>query len=126
MASSLTRVVSEDDNLLKGTIVGMKLDLSDETNYYSLGKKNGAIGFYKFSGGTINLGANKAYLDTTSSGGDIKGFLFDFNDAVGIEAIDNGQLIMDNDKVIYNLAGQKMSKLQRGVNIVNGKKVLVK
>lgn len=126
MASSLPRVVSEDDNLLKGTIVGMKLDLTDETNYYSLGKKNGAIGFYKFSGGTINLGANKAYLDTTSSGGDIKGFLFDFNDAVGIEAIDNGRWTIDNDKVIYNLAGQKMSKLQRGVNIVNGKKVLVK
>ena len=27
---------------------------------------------------------------------------------------------------IYNLAGQRMSKLQKGVNIVNGKKVLVK
>jgi hypothetical protein len=45
----------------------------------------------------------------------------------GIEAIDNGQLTIDNDKTeIFNLAGQKMSKLQRGVNIVNGKKVLVK
>ena len=31
---------------------------------------------------------------------------------------------MDND--IYNLAGQRMQKLQKGVNIVGGKKVLVK
>ena len=28
--------------------------------------------------------------------------------------------------VIYNLAGQRMAKLQKGLNIVNGKKLLVK
>ena len=27
---------------------------------------------------------------------------------------------------IYNLAGQRLEKLQKGINIVNGKKVLVK
>ncbi len=54
-----------------------------------------------------------------------KALVVDFGDADGIMAIDKGQLIMNND-VIYNLAGQKMSKLQRGVNIVNGKKVMVK
>ena len=27
---------------------------------------------------------------------------------------------------IYNLAGQRLSKLQKGINIVNGKKILVK
>jgi len=32
----------------------------------------------------------------------------------------------DGISEIFNLAGQKMSKLQKGVNIVNGKKVLVK
>ena len=45
---------------------------------------------------------------------------------VGIETIDNGQLKLDNEKVIYNLAGQKMSKAQKGVNIINGKKVFIK
>lgn len=30
------------------------------------------------------------------------------------------------DEVIYNLAGQRLGKVQKGVNIVNGKKVLVK
>jgi hypothetical protein len=32
---------------------------------------------------------------------------------------------MDKDKLIFNLAGQKMSKMQRGVNIINGKKAIV-
>ena len=31
-----------------------------------------------------------------------------------------------DDAVIYNLAGQRISKVQKGINIVNGKKVLVK
>ena len=30
------------------------------------------------------------------------------------------------DATIFNLAGQRMSKLQRGLNIVNGKKYIVK
>ena len=43
----------------------------------------------------------------------------------GIESIDNGQLIIDND-IIYNLAGQRLSKPQRGLNIIGGKKVVIK
>ena len=45
----------------------------------------------------------------------------------GIETIDNGQLIMDNEGVaIYNLAGQRLSKPQRGLNIIGGRKILIK
>ena len=41
----------------------------------------------------------------------------------GLEAIDNGQLTNDNAP-IYNVAGQRLSKMQRGINITNGRKVL--
>jgi hypothetical protein len=30
----------------------------------------------------------------------------------------------DNQAVIYNVAGQRVSKMQKGINIVNGKKIL--
>ncbi len=33
---------------------------------------------------------------------------------------------MTNEDAIYNLAGQRIGKAQRGVNIIGGKKVLVK
>lgn len=46
-------------------------------------------------------------------------------EADGISSMDNGQLKMDN-VVIYNLSGQRLSQLQRGVNIIDGKKVVVK
>ena len=29
-----------------------------------------------------------------------------------------------NDGAVYNLAGQRMNKLSKGINIVNGKKII--
>ena len=53
----------------------------------------------------------------------IKAFTFEFKDeATGISTIENGQ--WTNDNVIYNLAGQRLNKMQKGINIINGKKVL--
>ena len=119
-------VVTESSNLLKGTLTSMTLDLSDATSYYSMGKKDDKIGFYKFSGGSITLGANKAYLDTTASGGAVKGFVFDLDEDPDAISEINGQWSMDNGQSIYNLSGQRMSKPQRGMNIINGKKIIIK
>ena len=44
-------------------------------------------------------------------------------DVTSIDAIDNGQLATD---AIYNLSGQRVNKAQKGIYIVNGKKVVVK
>ena len=122
MTTGLTSVVSENANLLKGTLVPMSLDLGDATSYYSLGNYNNVIGFYKFEGGTITLGANKAYLEVPASG--VKGFTFDFDDDATAISNLNGQWSMVNGQSIYNLAGQRISKPLKGISIVNGKKVL--
>ena len=37
---------------------------------------------------------------------------------------DKGKMI--NDKLIYNLQGQRLSRLQKGLNIVNGRKIYIK
>ena len=80
---------------------------------------NGAL--YKSEGAT-NIKAFRAYIDATTDA-PVKMFIDGI--ATGIEAIDNGQLTMDNE-VIYNLAGQRVNKAQKGLFIVNGKKVLIK
>ncbi|MBO7120678.1 MAG: hypothetical protein J6W03_10220 [Bacteroidaceae bacterium] len=120
VTSGLLSVVDAETNLLKGTLTSMSLDLSDATPYYSMGRLNGEIGFYKFTDGTITLGANKAYLEVPTSSG-IKGFIFDLDDdPTGINDL------KDLNDVIFNISGQRLSKPQRGVNIINGKKVLIK
>ena len=50
--------------------------------------------------------------------------LDDDNTTTGIEAIENGQLTIDNDAPAYNLAGQKVGKGYKGIVIINGKKVV--
>ena len=70
------------------------------------------------NGGTIKAG--KAYLESESG---VKAFYFSGDEATGINAIDNEQLTIDND-AIYNLAGQRINKMHKGINIVNGKKIL--
>ena len=123
VTSGLSRVVDAETNLLKGTLTSMQLDLSDATPYYSMGRLNGEIGFYKFSGGTINLGANKAYLEVPAAGA-IKGFALRWVD----NPTDVQTLRSDSSNdTFYNLAGQRVSKpAQRGIYIMDGKKVVVK
>ena len=51
---------------------------------------------------------------------------FDGEDSAdGIGKIQNSKFKIQNEAdAIYNLAGQRLSKMQRGINIVNGKKIL--
>ncbi len=86
---------------------------------YVLGTDGTKVGFYHWD--TNNLAANRAYV---AGGAGVKGFTINWGDAVGIKSVDNGQAL-DNAN-IFNLAGQRLNKVQRGVNIVNGKKVIVK
>ena len=44
----------------------------------------------------------------------------------GIQSIENGQLIIDNGSAVYTLSGQRLNKPQKGINIINGKKVVIK
>ncbi len=136
VTSELSPIVSEEDNLLKGTLVPMPLDLSDETTNYSLGVVNGNVGFYKYKNNgssTITLGANKAYLQIpVPSSNSVRGFKFAFagdesfvsEDGGFVDGINEVQAIDDN--VIYDLNGLRVNTLRKGIYVVNGKKVVVK
>lgn len=57
---------------------------------------------------------------------DVETLLAEFlGEDTGIRTLDNGQTA-NGGNAIYNLAGQRMIRLQKGINIVNGKKVFVK
>lgn len=66
------------------------------------------------------LPAGKAYLPADASGA--KAFAFDFGDATGINEIQKAE----TEGAIYNLSGMRVSKTQKGVYIMNGRKVIVK
>ena len=103
-------------NELKGTAEDIEAD-----GKYVLAMPSGEpVGFYKTESGTIKAG--KAYLEV-SGGSGVKGFTFAFGDDDPTSIKDLNDL-KDSKDVIFNLAGQRMNKIQKGINIVDGKKIL--
>ena len=92
---------------------------------YVLAKKDDAVGFYKWAGGT--LGAGRVYLPATNvtSGSGAREYLpFNFGDANSIADIEHSALTTDYS--VYNLNGQRVISPNHGLYIVNGKKVVMK
>lgn len=80
------------------------------------------VGFYKASE-SGELAAHKAYLNLERSAFSARNFLsFTYNDETEINEVNT----VDNKEEIWNLLGVRQSKLQKGLNIMNGKKVFVK
>ena len=92
------------------------------TGKYVLAQPEGkAVGFYLAETGVIKAG--KAYLENNSNTVPlVKAFNFTEEDVTGIENV-NANLNL-NESAIYNIAGQRVNKAQKGIYIINGKKVL--
>ena len=102
-------------NELRGTDAEM---VSDGTQY-CLAKYDDTVGFYRVAEGTA-IAAGKAYYQSTSG---VKAFYFGNGDATGISDV-NVDANLNENGAIYNIAGQRLNKVQKGINIINGKKVL--
>ena len=89
---------------------------------YVLQTQDNRQAFYKLASAATANQVNRAYLTVPAS--NAKAFFFYLDDADAIN--DVRSKMEDGRSEIFNLAGQRVSKLQKGVNIVNGKKVLVK
>ena len=114
-AASAPAITGEND--LLGTVVALTATGSE----YVLANVGGVAGLYQALTGTA-IPAGKAYVIYEGSS-EVKGFAFNFDDgATAIQIIENGRQTAGS--AIYNLAGQRLQKAQKGVNIVGGKKVL--
>ena len=98
-------------NDLKGT----DADTAADGTMYILANGADGVGFYKAEG---TIPAGKAYFQSSTG---VKAFFFDGDDATGISNVDAN---LNANDAIYNIAGQRIQKMQKGINIINGKKVL--
>lgn len=114
-----------ESNLLEGTV----FDANIAANAYVLSAQGepAVVGFYEAQ---LNLEENtkfknnafKAYLPATTAA-ESRFFVFNFGDdnATAIEGIEAENTA---DAVVYDLAGRRVQKAQKGLYIVNGKKVI--
>ena len=115
--------VDADATNVSGALTGVFANTAVPLNSYVLQNGASGIGFYKVTS-DITAKPFRAYLTAQLAG--VKDFLsIIFDEATAVQSLSNSQEPMANSE-IFNLAGQRMSKLQRGINIVNGKKIMVK
>ena len=103
------------------TIVNGKKDAADK--YYTLQSQphGDGVAFRPYTGD--NLGGFKAYLEIPA-GTNAAALRIRFageEDATSIESVELGE-----ELVIFDLAGRRVQKMEKGIYIVNGKKVVIK
>ena len=113
--------IDNTDNELIGSDIVIATAVA---NSYILSFGSNGLGFYEWS--THPLEAHKAYV-IKDSANPAKALTFRFEDDVtGINETIKDFMFNDSNMVIYNLNGIRLSKPQKGLNIINGRKVWVK
>lgn len=95
-------------------------------NAYILSKNGNTAVFKKLMSGASNrkIKQYKAYLELNDAqSAQLMNFAFAGSDLTGIQNVTETSA---KSKTAYDLAGRKVGKLQKGIYIVNGKKVIVK
>ena len=97
-------------------LIAATANVTADGTQYVLAKPEGEqVGFYMVTTGTT-IAAGKGYMVISSA---VKPFYPFGDESTGISGI-----LADENARIYNLAGQRVSRTVKGVNIINGKKVL--
>ena len=112
-----TTEFTPSENKLVGTLAPTYVEAG--TAYGLSGNK------FVVNNGSGNISAGKAYIEALSIPTGVKDFTLVFEDeTTGIT--ETRTATREEIEAIFNLAGQRMSRMHKGVNIVNGKKILVK
>lgn len=122
-ACTTEEVASIDANNKLVASTGNAIDAS--TQAYVLAKTTDNKAVFKILSSNTDdraLAQYKAYLNLTGSLA--AKLAISFND--NVTAINNATLAQEKTSSIYDLSGRKSNKLQKGIYIVNGKKIIVK
>lgn len=109
-----------------GILTGVYENTTAPVGSYVLQNKSGKLGFYKvMEGEQPTVGANRCYVTLPAEGGasSVRALFFG-SDVTGIGAVGNEEQTVA--PAVYDLSGRRVEKMQKGVYIVGGKKVLVK
>lgn len=121
---STEEAVDVSDNLLTGTLTNEDITGAG----YVLSAPEGVVGLYaaKLTDGKFLNNANKAYLPASAVASNAPMFCFsrggDEEDTTGIEY--SSPLNSMPSTAIYDLTGRRVEKMEKGIYIVNGKKVI--
>ncbi len=122
-ASKLTSTATTHEGNLYGVLADEGESVPAGSYVLARNKTTGKQAFFR-TDGSVKCPQYKCYLQLPQASTAPKELYFDNEGTTtGIEAIFGGE---NEEVVIYDLSGKRLSRLQKGVNIVNGHKVIVK
>ena len=113
------------NSLLRGNFVSQTLTQSETVKKFIFTKPlNSPVGFYRMQDEGGQIGANKCWMewDVTTMPAGANAIKLRFEDTTDIEVPVAPHKASD---AIYDLFGRKLNAPQKGVNIINGKKVVI-
>lgn len=103
-------------------VLNSDTDIPSGSYMLATNKTTGVQAFYQVEGTGVKCAINKCYLTVSDSTPGVKAYFFDIDgQQTAIEEIFGGET---ETGIIYNLAGQRLNKAQKGINIINGKKII--
>ena len=103
--------------------------VGEYTNYIMQGGRFIKIKQEEAGDETVKMPAHRAYLPLlTTAVGEAKSIVLLWDDGfvTGVERMRNVENEIMRNESVYNLNGQKLSSPRKGINIINGRKVIVK
>lgn len=103
--------------------------VGEYTNYIMQGGRFIKIKQEEAGDETVKMPAHRAYLPLlTTAVGEAKSIVLLWDDGfvTGVERMRNVENEIKRNESVYNLNGQKLSSPRKGINIINGRKVIVK
>ena len=107
------------DTYTAGLLTGVYKQTTATANTYVLQNHDGEVAFYLVGEVLPEIGANRCFLTAQSATAP----MFSLERGEGTTSIEDVELTNEN-VVIYDLAGRRVEKMEKGVYIVNGKKVI--
>ena len=107
------------DTYTEGLLTGVYVNTEVPVGSYVLLNKNNQVGFYEVVDAIPTVKPSRCYLTVTGSTAP----MFSLERGEGTTSIEEAELTNET-VVIYDLAGRRVEKMEKGIYIVNGKKVI--
>ncbi|MBR4312284.1 MAG: hypothetical protein IKT86_02965, partial [Bacteroidaceae bacterium] len=111
---------SLEQSILKGNYVSCTLLQDDNTRKYSLSRQGGVPTFNAINNSTT-IAANQCWMECNIPEVSTLALCFSTSTDILIPSATS----QGSDKQTYNIAGQRLSRPQKGINIIEGKKVVI-
>ena len=95
-------------------------------NSYILQSQNGKTGFYLCNTTGLSVGQNRCYLTLPNGRHNARSFIFNEDGATGVPTLKPETLDKLSNGKIYDVNGRELKSQQKGINIINGRKVNVR